>query len=259
MSYALMPDTFPAATTAQRGSLFGLVIGVHLAFLLALLFANSSAPITPPAPMFVEMLPAALGTPAAKAASASASSSSSARKAPSVQKKSPSVPVKIEKAERVSKPESVIPVPAKAESAVESTPASPAPVAAALGGESGAGASSGGSSSGKGTGGNAHGAAGGEGDSASSARFDADYLRNPPPPYPPMSRRMGETGKVLLRVLVNADGSAANVELKTSSGSSRLDDSALRTVRKWRFIPAKRGDTPVQSSVVVPIIFKLEQ
>jgi periplasmic protein TonB len=34
----------------------------------------------------------------------------------------------------------------------------------------------------------------------SQARFDADYLRNPPPPYPPLSRRMGEEGKVILRV-----------------------------------------------------------
>lgn len=258
MSYALMPGSLPAVTTAQRGSLLGLVIGAHLAFLLALLFANSSAPITTPAPMFVDMLPAALGTPGPKAVSASASNSLPARKAPSVQKV-PSVPVKVEKAERVSKPAAVMPLPVKAESAVESSQTSPVPVASASGSENGAGASSGGSSSGKGAGGNAHGVAGGEGDTGSSARFDADYLRNPPPPYPPMSRRMGETGKVLLRVLVNADGTAANVELKTSSGSSRLDDSALRTVRRWRFVPAKRGDTPVQSWVVVPIIFKLEQ
>jgi len=93
----------------------------------------------------------------------------------------------------------------------------------------------------------------------SQARFDADYLRNPPPPYPPLSRRMGEEGKVILRVSVNAQGTAESVEVHTSSGSSRLDDSALRTVRSWRFIPAKRGDVTVQSFVLVPIIFKLEQ
>lgn len=93
----------------------------------------------------------------------------------------------------------------------------------------------------------------------SQARFDADYLRNPPPPYPPLSRRMGEEGKVILRVSVNAQGTADSVEVRTSSGSSRLDDSALRTVRTWRFIPAKRGDVAVHSFVLVPIIFKLEQ
>jgi protein TonB len=93
----------------------------------------------------------------------------------------------------------------------------------------------------------------------SQARFDADYLKNPAPPYPPLSRRMGEEGKVILRVLVSPQGAAESVELKTSSGSARLDEAALNTVRHWRFIPAKRGDSPIQSWVLVPITFKLEQ
>lgn len=93
----------------------------------------------------------------------------------------------------------------------------------------------------------------------SQARFDADYLRNPPPPYPPLSRKMGEEGKVILRVSVNTQGGADSVEIRISSGSSRLDDAAANTVKKWKFISAKRGDTPVQSWVLVPIIFKLEQ
>jgi protein TonB len=92
----------------------------------------------------------------------------------------------------------------------------------------------------------------------SQARFDADYLKNPAPPYPPLSRRMGEEGKVILRVSVNPQGAADSVDIKTSSGSLRLDESAQKTVRHWKFIPAKRGDTAVQSWVLVPIIFKLE-
>ena len=90
-------------------------------------------------------------------------------------------------------------------------------------------------------------------------RFDADYLKNPAPNYPPLSRKMGEEGKVILRVLVSAQGSAESVEIRTSSGSQRLDDAAVNTVKHWKFIPAKRGDTAVQSAVLVPIIFKLEQ
>lgn len=93
----------------------------------------------------------------------------------------------------------------------------------------------------------------------SAARFDADYLRNPAPPYPPLSRRMGEEGKVVLRVSVNPQGTADDIEIRSSSGSNRLDESALKTVRNWRFIPAKRGELAVQSWVLVPIIFKLEQ
>jgi len=93
----------------------------------------------------------------------------------------------------------------------------------------------------------------------SQARFDADYLKNPAPAYPPLSRRIGEEGKVILRVLVNPQGTADSVDIKTSSGSTRLDEAAQKTVRNWKFIPAKRGDTAVQSWVLVPIIFKLEQ
>ena len=91
------------------------------------------------------------------------------------------------------------------------------------------------------------------------ARFNASYLNNPEPPYPPQSRRLGEEGKVVLRVLVSAKGFALQVDLNASSGSNRLDKSALDTVRKWRFIPASRGGTAIESWVLVPILFRLEQ
>lgn len=90
-------------------------------------------------------------------------------------------------------------------------------------------------------------------------RFDADYLHNPRPVYPPMSRRMGEEGKVYLRVRVEADGSPSWVEIKTSSGSPRLDQAAENAVRRWRFVPAKRGDEAISAWVVVPISFNLKQ
>lgn len=92
----------------------------------------------------------------------------------------------------------------------------------------------------------------------SQARFDADYLRNPAPPYPSLARRAGEQGTVVLRVSVTPQGTADSVDIKTSSGSVRLDESAQKTVRNWKFIPAKRGETAVQSWVLVPIVFKLE-
>jgi protein TonB len=63
---------------------------------------------------------------------------------------------------------------------------------------------------------------------------------------------------VILRVLVTPEGNAGSLEINSSSGSARLDESALRTVRLWKFIPARRGNTPMQSRVLVPIVFKLE-
>ncbi len=94
---------------------------------------------------------------------------------------------------------------------------------------------------------------------ATQPRFDADYLDNPKPPYPPLSRRMGEQGRVVLRVHVAPDGAAGEVLLHTSSGSPRLDESALQTVRRWKFVPARRGTEPVAAWVLVPIAFTLKE
>lgn len=91
-----------------------------------------------------------------------------------------------------------------------------------------------------------------------AARFDADYLHNPKPAYPHASRRLGEEGRVLLRVHVSADGFAEKIELKLSSGFSRLDQAAQETVSRWRFVPARRGDEAIAAWVQVPITFQLE-
>jgi protein TonB len=91
-----------------------------------------------------------------------------------------------------------------------------------------------------------------------AARFDADYLDNPKPVYPNASRRLGEQGKVLLRVYVSAQGLAEKVELKLGSGFARLDQAAQDAVARWRFVPARRGDEAVSAWVQVPITFQLD-
>ncbi|WP_310451904.1 energy transducer TonB [Sulfuritalea sp.] len=91
-----------------------------------------------------------------------------------------------------------------------------------------------------------------------AARFDADYLDNPKPVYPLVARRLGEQGKVLLRVYVSAAGLAEKVELKTGSGFARLDQAATDAVSRWRFVPARRGDQAFAAWVQVPITFQLE-
>jgi protein TonB len=87
---------------------------------------------------------------------------------------------------------------------------------------------------------------------------DADYLQNPRPAYPPVSKRLGEQGKVVIRVLIGVDGNAQQAELRQSSGFDRLDQAALETVRKWRYVPGKRGGVPEAMWFNVPIIFVLE-
>lgn len=90
------------------------------------------------------------------------------------------------------------------------------------------------------------------------ARFDAAYLNNPKPVYPAASRRLGEEGRVVLRVQVNAEGQADAVDIKASSGFPRLDAAAREAVARWRFVPARRGETAVPSAVLVPVVFNLE-
>lgn len=94
--------------------------------------------------------------------------------------------------------------------------------------------------------------------SLTPARFDVAYLQNPEPKYPSLSRRLGEEGKVLLRVLVSPQGQALVVDLERSSNFARLDDAARQAVARWRFVPARRGEQAVEAAVIVPVVFRLD-
>ena len=110
--------------------------------------------------------------------------------------------------------------------------------------------------SGKGAGGT--GSAGNGGSGISGPYTDAGFFSNPKPPYPPVSRRMAEEGTVLLSVHIRTDGQVDEVKLKRSSGFSRLDGSAIRTIRKWRYVPAKRNGQPIPCWYTQPIRFSLD-
>ena len=87
---------------------------------------------------------------------------------------------------------------------------------------------------------------------------DASYLQNPSPPYPPISRRMGEQGKTTIKVLIGVDGQPQRAEIARSSGFDRLDQAALATVMRWRYVPGKRGGVPEAMWFNVPINWVLE-
>lgn len=93
---------------------------------------------------------------------------------------------------------------------------------------------------------------------AEPPRFDADYLDNPNPVYPKLSKRLNEAGKVILSVYVEADGSPSRVELQTSSRFERLDQAAIDAVKRWRFVAARRGNVSIAAWVIVPIHFSLK-
>lgn len=87
---------------------------------------------------------------------------------------------------------------------------------------------------------------------------DADYLQNPRPPYPPISRRLNEQGKTTVRVLIGLDGLPQRSEIAKSSGFERLDQAAMATVMRWRYVPGKRGGVPEAMWFNVPINWVLE-
>lgn len=87
---------------------------------------------------------------------------------------------------------------------------------------------------------------------------DAAHLNNPRPAYPAISKRLGEQGKVVLRVLIGTDGVPQKVDISQSSGFERLDRQAQDAVSRWRFVPGKRNGVPEAMWYLQPINFVLE-
>jgi TonB family protein len=82
---------------------------------------------------------------------------------------------------------------------------------------------------------------------------NADYLNNPKPVYPAMSKRLGEQGKTILRVLIGADGLPRSATVRQSSGYERLDEAARVAVMSWRYVPGKRNGVVEAMEFNVPI------
>ncbi|HET9000198.1 MAG TPA: energy transducer TonB [bacterium] len=63
----------------------------------------------------------------------------------------------------------------------------------------------------------------------------------------------GAEGAVGVRALVQADGTAAKVEIIAPSGSPILDGAAAAAVRRWLFAPATRDGVPIEAYVTFKI------
>lgn len=96
--------------------------------------------------------------------------------------------------------------------------------------------------------------------SAGSGQTDEKpgYLKNPPPSYPSEAVAKEQEGLVLLSVSIDRRGRPQKVELKKSSGFPLLDESALKTVKKWKFSPGRTGALIMESEATIPVRFRLE-
>lgn len=111
---------------------------------------------------------------------------------------------------------------------------------------------------GSGSSGQGNGAASeGQGDAGDYLKGNYEYIKKRIRKYleySPQAKRMGIQGLVYVAFTITRDGSAQNVELRTSSGFDSLDESALEAVhRASPFAPP-----PQAARVVVPIQFSLK-
>jgi len=83
------------------------------------------------------------------------------------------------------------------------------------------------------------------------------YIVPPNPIYPARSRKAGEQGNIMVRVLIDVTGRPAQVSLQTSSGHPALDESAVSAVRAAQFRPYAEGGLAQAVWVLVPINFVL--
>ncbi len=77
--------------------------------------------------------------------------------------------------------------------------------------------------------------------------------------YPAPAIRARAEGKVLLKVLVDADGKVERIEIARSSGHAALDAAAREAVQRARFKPVLREGVAVPAWGLVPIAFRLDQ
>ncbi len=79
---------------------------------------------------------------------------------------------------------------------------------------------------------------------------------NPEPPYTEQARKAKFQGKVVLAIIVDAQGHVADVRVVKPLGMG-LDESAVEAVRTWKFLPGRSNDAPVAVRVLVEVTFHL--
>lgn len=85
------------------------------------------------------------------------------------------------------------------------------------------------------------------------------YLAEPRMTVPLLSRRLGESGLVHLRIVVDAKGRLQEASVKKSSGFERLDKQALEDIRSARFAPHIENGQPVLVETTALLSYELDR
>ena len=91
----------------------------------------------------------------------------------------------------------------------------------------------------------------------SRAKYKIGTIENPHPEYPIIARKKGWQGRLLLAVHIDKNGNVLNIHVKETSGFEVLDKVSVKTIRDWKFLPARYGDSNVEDNINIPVSFKL--
>lgn len=84
-----------------------------------------------------------------------------------------------------------------------------------------------------------------------------EYIKAPQLIYPNLSRRLGESGTVVLRILINEKGLPEQILIQKSTGYSNLDEAGRQAAQRALFKPMIENGKPVPVYVLVPLTFQL--
>ena len=84
-----------------------------------------------------------------------------------------------------------------------------------------------------------------------------EYIKAPQLIYPNLSRRLGESGTVVLRILINEKGLPEQILVQKSTGYSNLDEAGRQAAQRALFKPMIENGKPVPVYVLVPLTFQL--
>jgi len=90
------------------------------------------------------------------------------------------------------------------------------------------------------------------------ASIDSKTCSNSDEFYPRQSRQLNETGTVILRFVVEVNGSLSSVDIEKSSGYRRLDQAARKLLETCKFKPGMVNGKLEKSSSTLEVVWKLD-
>jgi TonB family protein len=82
------------------------------------------------------------------------------------------------------------------------------------------------------------------------------FLHRSQPTYPPIARRFGKEGKVVLRLTIDKSGSLSDIDVLEDPGYG-FAAAAVAAMKKSTFHPARRNGKPVMARAILPVRFTL--